>query len=328
MAITSKRLRSLYDRETRELANLAGTLKGALEEFLTKANIEYSNVNWRIKTFDSFAEKQRRKKYADPIRQTTDLCGLRVVYLYTADLARIVKLLDGEFVIVESEDKDFELAPDRFGYRSYHAVAKLRDDWLHAPGFRDYRGQTFEIQVRSVLMDAWANVSHQLFYKRELGSAELQRRLYRLSAMMEIADNEIDNLISLLGPREGDETVKALQSLLDKYLPERGRSGYTMVSKLCREMEQYGLSNKDLEDFLSDRSKLHELEAIEKKAFAVKRDVDGLETRWMQIGIVRAVMYLTLEEYWNAEGRKYPEDFVRVIDAHRKKRSPSKKGIS
>lgn len=315
--IAKAKLRKLYDDETRGLINLAGTLKGALEEFLTKAEIEYAEVTWRIKTFESFAEKQKRKKYKNPIKETTDLCGLRIVYLYTADLTKIIKVLEAEFKIIESINKDAELEPDRFGYRSHHLVASLRDDWLIAPGFRNFKGQAFEIQVRSVLMNSWASISHQLFYKRELAEPELQRRLFRLSAMMEIADSEIDHLIRLRQGREADATVKELVALLNKHLPTRGRSGYTMVAKVCREMEYYGLSIKDLDAYLSNPVNMQKLQDIEIEAFAEKRDVDGLETRWMQIGIVRAIMYLTIDEYWNTEGRKYPDSFVKIIEAHR-----------
>lgn len=315
-----EKLRQQYDEAVHGLSDLAGILKGVLEEFLTKESIAYAEITYRIKQYDSFVEKISRKSYRSPTSDVIDLCGLRIVYLYTGDLDKIIQILKREFEVSESEKKEAELSPDRFGYRSYHIVASIREEWLSAPQFRQFRGRKFEIQIRSILMNSWASISHQLFYKKD-STRELQRRLYRLSALMELADVEIDHLLALKGEGstepQGSElqAIDEIQRILDHHVPERIKSEYNILAKLYREMSDYGLSTAQLDEFLSSRLPL--LRQIEKEVFADKETIDGVEARWMQVGIVRAVMYLTIDQYWRDEGMKYNKHFVDTMESYR-----------
>jgi ppGpp synthetase/RelA/SpoT-type nucleotidyltranferase len=315
-----EKLRQQYDEAVHGLSDLAGILKGVLEEFLTKESIAYGEITYRIKQYDSFVEKISRKSYRSPMSDVIDLCGLRIVYLYTGDLDKIIQILKREFEVSESEKKEAELSPDRFGYRSYHIVASIREEWLSAPQFRQFRGRKFEIQIRSILMNSWASISHQLFYKKD-STRELQRRLYRLSALMELADVEIDHLLALKGegstePQGSDlQAIDEIQRILDLHVPDRIKSEYNILAKLHREMSDYGLSTAKLDEFLSSRLPL--LRQIEKEVFADKETIDGVEARWMQVGIVRAVMYLTIDQYWRDEGMKYTKHFVDTMESYR-----------
>lgn len=96
---------------------------------------------------------------------------------------------------MNSEDKVDNLEPDKFGYRSHHFVVTLRHEWLNVPNYRGLEGIKAEIQVRTILMHAWADISHKLSYKKKEHIPELfQRNLFQLSALFEIADDRFEML--------------------------------------------------------------------------------------------------------------------------------------
>jgi putative GTP pyrophosphokinase len=146
---------------------IAGILKGVFEDKLGLQNINYSRISYRIKSYDSFLLKAERKKYKLPFQEIDDICGFRIVLRNSADMKEILDILKNEFEVKESLDKYEDLKPDQFGYRSHHIILQIKESWLVAPQFREAKNLRFEIQVRSELMDAWANISHQIFYKSQ-----------------------------------------------------------------------------------------------------------------------------------------------------------------
>lgn len=128
----------------------------------------------------------------------TDVAGLRIIMFFDSDVTFAAGLVYREFQVDEanSEDKRAPAEGDRFGYRSYHLVATLRDDRAHLPEWHRFVGLQAEIQLRTVLAHAWAAIDHQLAYKQaEPGlSTSGQRLLSRLSAMLETADELFDRL--------------------------------------------------------------------------------------------------------------------------------------
>src|SRR5207237_6979083 len=105
--------------------------------------------------------------------------------------------INDEFAVdPASSVENAEIAqPERFGYRSVHHVAALgpnRRDVREWPTFRDIR---FEVQVRTSLQHAWAAVDHKLRYKTAKDVPnDLKRRLYRLGALFELADEQFSEL--------------------------------------------------------------------------------------------------------------------------------------
>lgn len=180
-------LRPTYEIYEKKLRDLVITV-------LEQAKIDVVQVEGRVKTLESFAEKIERKsgKYADPLSDMTDLVGLRIIAYYVEDIDRIARLLRDEFEVLEdqSTDKQAELAPDQFGYTSNHLVVRIGNR-SSFPEWRQFSAIAVEFQVRTTLQHAWAAVSHKLNYKRvEEVPVSLQRRLFRLSALFEIADEQ------------------------------------------------------------------------------------------------------------------------------------------
>lgn len=165
-----------------------------LEKRMEYNNIEYSAITGRAKTLQSFVEKLSRKHYNDPLNEVTDLAGVRLVYLYKTDQPAIEKAIEAEFEIIEKVDKLEEQEPDKFGYGALHYLVRLGRKSSGAR-YDDLKGIICELQVRTVLQDAWAIINHHLSYKQESDIPKhLKREIYSLSASLEATDNTFDRI--------------------------------------------------------------------------------------------------------------------------------------
>lgn len=186
-------IRSFLDLRPRyeQLCNEAAYI---LEKRLKDQNVEYSAATYRAKTLPSFVEKLARKHYADPLNEVTDLAGVRIVHLYKSDLPAIEEMVEADFEIVQKVDKLEAQEPDRFGYGALHYLVRLG---RRSSGARydDLKGLICEIQIRTVLQDAWAILNHHLSYKQESDVPKhLRREIYSLSGSLEATDNTFDRI--------------------------------------------------------------------------------------------------------------------------------------
>jgi len=153
----------------------------------------------RTKEVAHFREKINRpgKAYADPLAEATDLCGVRIISRRISDVDRVIELLRREFAIDEgnSSYRSEELGVDQFGYTSVHIVFQLDDNRAVLTEWKDFAAIKAEVQVRTVLQHAWALISHSFDYKVSTDvPRQLRRRLFRLSAIFELADSELDQI--------------------------------------------------------------------------------------------------------------------------------------
>ena len=167
----------------------------ALKTFLNEANIPFLDIYYRIKKFDSFFEKIDRTGYTDPITEIEDICGIRIICYYASDIETINQLINKEFNVLEQQDKSDLLGLKEFAYRSNHYIVSINNSWLAAPNYRGLKGLKSEIQVRTILMHAWAEIEHKLNYKSDAQVPDMfQRKLFRLSAKFEEADEQFEEL--------------------------------------------------------------------------------------------------------------------------------------
>jgi putative GTP pyrophosphokinase len=178
---------------------MTGRLRVLVVDLLAEANVEVIQIEARTKDVDSFTEKisRKRAKYTNPLKEITDLVGLRIITYYLEDVVRVGEILKNEFQIdaTHSVDKAAALDPDRFGYTSMHYVVALSPERRRLVEWRPYAGFRAEIQVRTALQHAWSAVNHKLDYKSTTEvPKELRRRLFRLSALFELADEQFSEL--------------------------------------------------------------------------------------------------------------------------------------
>lgn len=220
-------------------------LHATIENLMRADEIYYLAVTSRTKAINSFVEKMIRKGYTTTSK-ATDLAGIRVITFIESEAAAAVKLLQRSFVThsEKSLDKSEELGDSQVGYRSIHLVCELAADRAHLPEYKPFQGLLFEIQVRTVLQHAWAEIDHDRGYKFSgVLPRELRRRLNLLAGQLELADKEFSRLA-------GD---------VDSYsaeLQEKKEAGNLNVE----------LSSSSLSDFLTDLSNKYSLSTIEQSS--------------------------------------------------------------
>ncbi len=156
-------------------------------------------VLFRIKTCDECIEKFKRKylPYLDPNTSfeiqdfITDLIGVRAVCYYSDDFISIKRNLKKYFRVMETTDKAglLEETENQFGYKGLHLQLKLRKKRGVDKTIEDISLIVFELQIRTVIQDAWSILDHKIKYKKSIPHY-LKRRINRLSALFEIADEE------------------------------------------------------------------------------------------------------------------------------------------
>lgn len=164
---------------------------GQLHNALKDSGVMVFQTSNRLKTQKSLAGKLEKKgdKYKT-ILDITDLLGMRIICYFSDDVDRIAELIERLFVIdtLNSVDKRKMLDDDEFGYMSLHFICSLTPEQTEDEGLRRIR---FEIQIRSILQHAWAEINHDIGYKNTSGVPHwIVREFSRVAGLLEIADEE------------------------------------------------------------------------------------------------------------------------------------------
>lgn len=190
-------LRKEYQEKLNSLRQLEEAARRDIEEILKQNNISINSVSGRVKTFDSFYNKAQtglqKGQFINPIDEMWDLVGIRAVVIFIDDLEKISTLLQPTFKILKVERKGSSVSVDTFGYESDHYI--LQYDQVTSPRYTNIQKCHFELQVRTILMDAWASLSHEIDYKT--GGAvpsDLRRIFFGLSGMFVVADKTFQDL--------------------------------------------------------------------------------------------------------------------------------------
>jgi len=194
--------------------NLCNKLYLIIQEVLELNKINYHAITYRAKTIESFSGKAKKAKYDDPLNQLTDLAGVRIIGYVEDDVIKISNLIEELFEIdlENSLDKSKELGVDKVGYKSVHFVGSFSKSRLRLPEYARFKGLKFEIQIRTILQHAWAEIEHDKNYKFSgVLPPEIQRRFKVLAGTLELVDREF-NLIS----KEIDEYSKNVKESAEK----------------------------------------------------------------------------------------------------------------
>ena len=162
-------------------------VKGMLIKTFKDASLVVASIESRIKTQDSLTGKlelkgQKYKSLAD----ITDILGLRITTFYIDDVDKVASAVERLFDIdwENSVDKRKIQNTDSFGYLSLHYICSV-------PGF-PFR---FEIQMRTLLQHAWANMNHDTGYKSGVEIPKrYMRNMSRLAGMLELVDEEFSKI--------------------------------------------------------------------------------------------------------------------------------------
>lgn len=183
-----------YAQVAPRLAAFGEDLCQRLDSWLcTSSELKVHSLGRRVKAAPSLADKLARpdKTYGH-LWDVTDLLGLRVITYFDDEVDLIGRLIESRLQVdfqhsVDKRQHRDQRDPSRFGYRSLHYVCHLPADFRQA----DSPPPRFEIQIRTLLEHAWAEIEHDLGYKsRDTMPAPVRRRLHRLAGLLELADQE------------------------------------------------------------------------------------------------------------------------------------------
>ena len=175
------------------------------EEFATlNDRSPIHHIEYRIKTLDSIVEKLQRRGHAVTVDNiyayVHDVAGIRIICNYLDDIYYLRSLLTRNESFRVLQEVDYIKTPKASGYRSLHLIVEvpivISEGTLHLP---------VEIQLRTIAMDMWASLEHELRYKsdRSWGPEESTRLRLCSDAIYEI-DREMQNIYQGKAPEYED----------------------------------------------------------------------------------------------------------------------------
>ena len=189
---------NVKDNKFGQLMHLYSLAMRSVEEKVNSINRDYkdiyqqdliNHVTCRIKTPESIVKKMKRKNdeltYQNLIENINDIAGVRVICPFKSDVFEIAEIIREWEDCRIIREKDYITNPKKTGYSSYHMIVevpvKLDETKIYAK---------VEIQIRTMAMDFWATLEHEIKYK---SSGELTAKMSKdLVAYAKII-NRIDN---------------------------------------------------------------------------------------------------------------------------------------
>lgn len=169
-----------------------------------KNKIKILPISSRVKERESLSQKIDKKNAEARSPKTaykklgdiTDIAGVRIITFHDSDVLKIGKIIRSKFIIDRnnSVDKRQNKTTD-FGYKSLHYVISLNFEEYVDESTQNFKDLKVEVQIRTILQHAWAEIQHDLGYKNKVNIPLKYRRSFsRLSALLEMGDMEFDRL--------------------------------------------------------------------------------------------------------------------------------------
>ena len=205
-------------KASREFAKRMSYYKCAMLEVETRFHVlneEYvlehgrspmNSIKSRLKTLPSLREKLERKHIPFDVdmleQQINDIAGVRVICSFPEDVYTMANAFLAMDDIEVLQRKDYIKNPKPNGYRSLHLIVAIPDHLAEGK-----RMTKVEIQLRTIAMDFWASLEHQLRYKQDNAfTEEMAAELYECAQLSAALDIRMDNLrksVQEMNDREG-----------------------------------------------------------------------------------------------------------------------------
>lgn len=191
----------------------------------------------RVKEVGSARAKQLRKAYGNPCAEMTDLVGTRFVVLTSDDIPPVTDFIErnAEWSAVRSRSPREEIAddPSRFGYQSHHYEVRPRNPIAYSEGEIGI-DVCCEVQVRTILQHAYAELTHSKLYKTEgTVPSQAERLVARSMALMETTDELLCRAVKAV--RQANEPALALQAVASDICAPFGVASSPEVMKCIME---------------------------------------------------------------------------------------------
>ena len=160
-------------------------------------------IHSRIKTIYSTTDKLKRKKLDltidNIVNEVHDVAGIRIVCNFIDDIYEIADMLLKQDDIKLISYKDYIRQPKPNGYRSYHMIIEI-------PVFFSDSKEYFkvEVQLRTIAMDFWASLEHELKYKKNISedvSSSISEQLFDCAQTISEMDSKMQDIKNQLYPK-------------------------------------------------------------------------------------------------------------------------------
>ena len=191
-AMEFQQLLMLYESGIKQITTKFEILEDEFESKHQRNPI--SSISSRIKEPLSIANKLQRKGLPvtidNMVNKLYDIAGIRVTCPFISDVYHVTQMLLAQGDIELIEMKDYIKNPKESGYRSLHVIVKV------SVYFSDQkRAIPVEIQIRTIAMDFWASLEHQLHYKKDYPMpANVKEELRAIADNIEANDIRMQNL--------------------------------------------------------------------------------------------------------------------------------------
>lgn len=218
--------RKFYDNNWSLFEDAKNAYIRAINLLIKQSDVgEVTKVEGRVKDKEEcikkFHRKYQHKLEADEqcyeIKNfLSDLIGLRIVCLYEDQIVVVSELLKSHFKIIDVTDKTaaMESTEDLFGYKGLHMDLAPDGETATLPECQGFAGYPFEVQIRSLIQDAWSVLDHKIKYKKSIPN-DLKRRINVLSALFELADREFKEIRTATMELMQQATVDSISESLE-----------------------------------------------------------------------------------------------------------------
>ena len=194
---------SYYDTMIQVMEHIAHQLEANSRRYETEHGDKlYEHLNYRIKGDESMRDKLAKRGLAptayNALRKVKDSIGLRVVCLFIDDVYENVALLKSLPGCSVVQEKDYIKDAKPNGYRSYHMILDVVTDAPDVDG-KNPGHYYVEIQLRTIAMDTWAALEHELKYKKNIANPELiTQELHRCANELASCDVSMQTLKKII----------------------------------------------------------------------------------------------------------------------------------
>ena len=182
----------LYDAVLKEISTKLEILNNEFKLAHQYNPIEH--ITSRIKSASSIARKIRIKgkelTVENILKYINDVAGVRIICSFTSDIYRIADAIAKQDDVTVLKVKDYIANPKPNGYMSYHMIVSI-------PIFlsNDVIDTKVEIQIRTIAMDFWASLDHQLRYKKDIENPEeISRELKACAEVISSTDYQMQEI--------------------------------------------------------------------------------------------------------------------------------------
>lgn len=234
--------RHFYDSNIKHFVDAKNAYIRIINGIVKRFDIgEVTKVEGRVKDKEECIKKFHRK-YQNQLEAAehpyeikdfiSDLIGIRIVCLYEDQISMLSGLLQHHFRILDVTDKisSIESTEDSFGYKGLHMDLALNEELASQAKYQPYANLPFEVQIRSLIQDAWSVLDHKIKYKKSIPN-DLKRRINVLSALFELADREFKEIRNATTELIEMETDLPISDSLDDSLEKQDTSGIEASAK-------------------------------------------------------------------------------------------------